>query len=161
VHAPLRRPLPGTGPPWRLRLFLAASAILALVWDAGMLARIAQRGPWRVEVAGDSMHPALRPGDWLLVIPTVARWPRRGTLVVVREPDSGLVVVKRIAGRPGDRVRRAAVPPIVLGDTEAWLASDAPFGAVDSRRYGPVDAERLLARVAWRYAPRLRFGPAR
>jgi signal peptidase I len=155
----VRRPVTrGAGQPGRLRLFLLASTILALAWDAAGLARRARQGPWRVEVAGDSMAPALLPGDWLLMDPTTARWPRRGTLVVVREPESALVVVKRVAGRPGDRVARGDAPPTLLGATEAWLTSDAPGAGIDSRRYGPVDAERLLGRVAWRYGPRERFG---
>jgi signal peptidase I len=158
----VRRPVThGAGQPWRLRLFLLASAILAVAWDAGALLRRARQGPWRVEVAGESMAPALRPGDWLLVDPTAARWPRRGTLVVVREPESDLVVVKRVAGRPGDRVAQGGAPPTLLGPAEAWLASDAPGAGIDSRRYGPVDAERLLGRVAWRYGPRQRFGRPR
>jgi signal peptidase I len=155
------QPPRGAGRPWRIRLFLVAAAILALAWDTGSLARRARRGPWRVEVAGESMVPALRPGDWLLADPTPARWPRRGTLVVVREPVSDLVVVKRLAGRPGDRVLRPDGPPTVLGATEAWLTSDARDAGIDSRRYGPVDAERLLGRVAWRYGPRGRFGRVR
>ena len=147
--------------PWRLRVFLLAAAILTLAWDAGSLVRRARRGPWRVEVAGESMLPTLRPGDWLLVEPTRAGWPRRGALVVVREPDSDLVVVKRLAGRPGDRIARGEGPPIVLGAAEAWLASDALGPGIDSRRYGPVDVERLLGRVALRYGPRGRFGRVR
>jgi signal peptidase I len=142
-------------------VFLLASAILAFAWDAGVLARRARRGPWRVEVAGASMVPTLRPGDWLLVDPTPGRWPRRGALVVVREPDSDVVVVKRLAGRPGDQVARPAGPPTLLGPNEAWLASDAPDVGIDSRRYGPVDVERLLGRVAWRYGPGGRFGRVR
>lgn len=114
-----------------------------------------------MEVAGESMLPALRPGDWLLVDPTPVRWPRRGALVVVREPASELLVVKRVAGRPGDRVARSGTAPIQLGATEAWLSSDAPGAGIDSRRYGPVDAERLLGRVAWRYGPRSRVGRVR
>jgi len=158
----IRRPVTrDAGQPWRLRLFLLVSAILAVAWDAGALLRRARQGPWRVEVAGESMAPALRPGDWLLVDPTAARWPRRGTLVVVREPESDLVVVKRVAGRPGDRVAQGGAPPTLLGPAEAWLASDAPGAGIDSRRYGPVDAERLLGRVAWRYGPRQRFGRPR
>ena len=39
------------------------------------------RGPWRVAVTESSMHPAIEPGDWLLVDPTTARWPRRGSIV--------------------------------------------------------------------------------
>jgi len=142
-------------------VFLLASAVLALAWDAGALARRARRGPWRAEVVGESMVPALRPGDWLLVDPTPARWPRRGSVVVVREPGGDVVVVKRIAGRPGDRVVRADGSVTVLGATEAWLLSDAPDEAIDSRRYGPVDDELLLGRVAWRYGPVRRFGPVR
>ena len=145
----------------RLRAFLLAAAILALAWDAGSLVRRTRRGPWRVEVAGESMVPTLRPGDWLLVDPTAARWPRRGAFVVVREPGSDLIVVKRLAGRPGDRVARGDGPPMVLGAAEAWLASDAPGSAVDSRHYGPVDVDRLLGRVALRYGARGRFGRVR
>jgi len=96
--------------PWRLRFFLFAAAILAFAWDAGALVRRARRGPWRVEVVGESMIPALEPGDWLLVDPTPARWPLRGTVVVVREPGSDFIVVKRIAGRPGDRIVRPDGP---------------------------------------------------
>ena len=107
------------------------------------------------------MAPGLQPGDWLLVDPTPARWPRRGTIVVVREPGSDFVVVKRVRARPGDRLARPGEPPLVLGATEAWLASDAPDGAIDSRRFGPVDLERLLGRVAWRYGPPGRAGRVR
>ena len=35
------------------------------------------------------MAPALQPGDWLLLDPTSGRWPRRGSIVVFREPGTG------------------------------------------------------------------------
>ena len=50
------------------------------------------------------MQPAIRAGDWLLVDPTVARWPRRGSVVVFREPDGERLAVKRVVAGPGDRV---------------------------------------------------------
>ena len=118
-------------------------------------------GTWRVTVADGSMLPAIEPGDWLLVDPTVARWPRRGSVVVFREPGSGLLAIKRVAARPGDWVRFAD-GWLRMGDDEAWLRGDASDDdlaaagrgtAIDSRRYGPVPVDALLARVWFRYGP--------
>jgi signal peptidase I len=124
------------------------------------------RGPWRVRVEEGSMLPAIAPGDWLLVDPTVRRWPRRGTVVLFREPDGGDLAVKRVAGRPGDRVPFAG-GYLVLGPDEAWLTADATttttadagYGPpVDSTRFGPVPLELLVGRVWFRYGPWGRVG---
>ena len=112
------------------------------------------------------MAPAIEPGDWLLVDPTTLRWPRRGSVVVFREPDGGALSIKRVAAGPGDRVAFAQ-GYFELADDEAWLVSDAHaeataergFGeAVDSRRYGPVPVELLVGRAWFRYAPLRRLG---
>ena len=127
------------------------------------------RGPWRVAVTESSMRPAIESGDWLLVDPTVGRWPRRGSLVVFREPDSDDLAIKRVAAAPGDRVPYAGGYLILAAD-EAWLLSDAAdaelMGAglgqpVDSRRYGPVPVELLVGRAWFRYAPVNRVGRIR
>jgi signal peptidase I len=113
-----------------------------------------------------SMRPAIEPGDWLLVDPTTRAWPRRGTVVVVREPDSGALTIKRVAAGPGDRVAFAD-GYLILADDEAWLLADATaeetseagFGPpIDSRRYGPVPLELLVGRVWLRYGPPGRVG---
>ncbi len=112
------------------------------------------------------MAPAILPGDWLLVDPTIRRWPRRGTVVVFREPDSDLLAIKRVAATAGDRVALDA-GHLVLAADEAWLLSDAPLaelaargaGApIDSRRYGPVPVEQLVGRPWFRYGPVSRIG---
>jgi signal peptidase I len=112
------------------------------------------------------MLPSVAPGDWLLVDPTVRRWPRRGAIVVFREPDSDLLAIKRIAAGPGDRVPFAD-GFIELAEDEAWLtadadvatAADAGFGApIDSERFGPVPLELLVARAWFRYGPLRRLG---
>jgi signal peptidase I len=121
------------------------------------VARRAGRGPWRVLVTEDSMRPALEPGDWLLVDPTIRVWPRRGSVVVVREPGTDLLAIKRIAARPGD-VIRTRDGPIRLSRTQAWLLGDDRARSVDSRRYGPVELDRLVARAWYRYGPRGRMG---
>ena len=70
------------------------------------------------------MLPAIAPGDWLLVDPTTRHWPRRGSVVVVREPDSGDLAIKRVAAGPGDRVPFAD-GYLILAEDEAWLLADA------------------------------------
>jgi len=149
--------------PWLLRGFVALVGVLARVFDAGEALHRARRGPWRVAVEEGSMAPALLPGDWLLVDPTTSRWPRRGALVVVREPESEVLVVKRVAARPRDALVGPGGPtggaePIRLGPYEAWLLGDAAEVSLDSRRYGPIDVEQLVGRAWFRYGPRGRTG---
>jgi signal peptidase I len=127
-------------------------ASLAVAWPRAL------RATWRVAVAEESMAPALRAGDWLLLDPTCRRWPRRGSVVVFREPDTDLLAIKRVAARPGDRVRIAA-GILHLGDDEAWLLGDAAASSLDSRRYGPVPLDALVGRAWFRYAPLGRIGP--
>ena len=112
------------------------------------------------------MRPAIEPGDWLLIDPTVLRWPRRGSVVLFREPEGQGLAIKRVAAGPGERVAFAD-GYLELADDEAWLLSDATaeltaaagFGApIDSRRYGPVPLELLVGRAWFRYAPLRRLG---
>ena len=112
------------------------------------------------------MVPAIEPGDWLVVNPRVATWPRPGAVVVFREPISDALAIKRVAAGPGERVRFAD-GYLTLAQDEAWLVADASgaatgaagFGApIDSTRFGPVSLDRLVGRVLFRYGPLRRFG---
>ena len=131
--------------------------LLARTATVGDLVREARDGPWRVLVAEQSMRPALEPGDWLLVDPTIKVWPKRGTIVVIREPDSELLAIKRVAARPGD-VIRTMDGPIRLSRSQAWLLGDDRPVSHDSRSYGPVELDQLVARAWFRYGPRGRTG---
>jgi len=115
------------------------------------------------------MLPAVAPGDWLLVDPTVRTWPRRGVLVVVREPDSQQLAIKRVAAGPNARVPFES-GYLQLAEDEAWVSADASeevaaaagFGPPrDSRRFGPVPLDLLVGRVFFRYGPRGRIGRVR
>ena len=103
------------------------------------------------------MRPALEPGDWLLLDQTVQARPRRGAIVVVREPASELLVVKRVAARPGDMVRWLD-RPTRLGVDQAWLLGDDDARSIDSRTYGPVEQHRLVGRAWFRHGPIHRIG---
>jgi signal peptidase I len=119
-----------------------------------------------VAVVESSMRPAIEPGDWLLIDPTVVRWPRRGTVVLFREPDGETLAVKRVAAGPGERVPFAD-GYLELAEDEAWLIGDATAvetaadghgQPIDSRRFGPVPLELLVGRAWFRYAPLRRIG---
>lgn len=127
-------------------------------------------------VRGASMAPTLRPGDLVATLPV--RVPRRGEVVLVRDPrDAAHVQVKRVIGLPGETVEvrdgtllvdgrrhreahqhgrgtegRLRVPPghlAVLGDARA--------ASTDSRTYGPVPFELVDRRVPLVVRPRLRW----
>jgi hypothetical protein len=146
-------------PRWRLALFLVAADALARAMEAAAVLRAARCGPWRVEVAEGSMAPTLVPGDWLLVDPTCRRWPRPGSIVVIREPGTDILAIKRLAARGRDA--RAANGTPALAPREAQVLGDARERSVDSRTYGPLDEEHLVARAWFRYGPARRIGPLR
>jgi signal peptidase I len=107
---------------------------------------------FRVEVAGRSMLPTLRPGDWLVA--TRRGSIRRGSVVVLRHPRRGLDLVKRVASVPGDRV-----PDGILGPEEYLVVGDNPAASTDGRAFGPVAREGIEGVVRFRYWPRP--GPVR
>ena len=100
-----------------------------------------------VAVTGDSMSPALRAGDRLLVESRTyrRRLPRVGEVVVApdpREPERELV--KRVTAVDAQR-------------SLVELRGDAPEASTDSRLFGPVPASAVRWRVVGRYWPRPRF----
>jgi nickel-type superoxide dismutase maturation protease len=99
----------------------------------------------RVEVAGDSMLPALAPGDRLLVL-RHPRWRwRAGQLAAFSDPRdaNALLLVKRVV----------AVTPGGLD-----VRGDNPAASTDSRTFGPVPRSLTVGPVLYRYWPRDRAG---
>jgi nickel-type superoxide dismutase maturation protease len=97
-----------------------------------------------VAVDGDSMRPALTPGDRVLVVRAAARV---GDIVAVRDPRRpDRTMLKRVASIDGDRI-------VVLGDNAG--------ASTDSRTFGPVDRASIVGRAVYRYAPVSRAGRLR
>lgn len=103
-------------------------------------------GAFRVEVAGESMVPVLRPGDWLVV--TRRGRVRRGSVVVLAHPGRPLDLVKRVRGIPGDRVGGR-----VLGTDEYLVVGDNDPASSDGRGFGPVPRRAIEGVVRFRYWP--------
>lgn len=99
-------------------------------------------------VSGDSMRPGLRPGDRLLV--DHRRTVAPGDLVVARAPGRP-VVVKRAASRRTTE----------LGEPGWWLLSDAPAHGTDSRTFGAVAEDEVVAVVVMRIWPLVRLRAVR
>lgn len=104
-------------------------------------------GAWsRAAVSGDSMAPALRDGDWLVCRSVAAADVLPGQIIVAEQPNRlGFIVVKRA-------IRRTEGGWWVEGDNSA--ASD------DSRTFGAIPDELVLAVVRARYWPRPRRIPS-
>jgi nickel-type superoxide dismutase maturation protease len=120
----------------------------AWVAAAGLAAWAAARaaGAFRVEVAGRSMVPALRPGDWLVA--TRRGRIRRGSVVVLAHPEVGLDLVKRVHGIPGDLVDGR-----LMGSDDYLVLGDNPAASTDGRRFGPVPRRAIEGVVRARYWP--------
>ena len=100
----------------------------------------------RYEVAGGSMLPTLRAGDWLVADRRVYadNSPRPGHIVISRDPrDASRTIIKRVAS--------------VGDDGRAFLEGDNPAESADSRTFGPVSAAAILGRVRLRYWPNPRL----
>ncbi|MBT5774434.1 MAG: signal peptidase I [Dehalococcoidia bacterium] len=159
----------------------AASLILASLLT--LIRRLHSRY-YRVGVVGDSMSPALHPGDYLLLRrgPSSGR-EAPGTLVTIRDA-TGRPLLKRIIGLPGESLRVGTeihingtplIEPYAHGETpqnqfrgvnrlgqhEYFLVGDNRAASTDSRDFGSIHQDRIQGVAVFRYWPPGRFGRLR
>ncbi len=90
-----------------------------------------------VRIVGPSMEPTLRNGETHLALTGVRC--SVGNVVVIRHPDRReLLTVKRLVRREGDGW---------------WVEGDNPKESTDSRQFGAVDSDLVVARVLVRVHP--------
>lgn len=126
-----------------------------------------------VVVQGRSMAPTLEDGDHFLLnrLSYLCRVPRRGDLVVLRDPGHNDLAVKRIVALPGETVEikqgkiyvngrrlveiylpagtQTLLPPknessFILGTDQYFVLGDNREDSEDSRFYGPVLKENIV-----------------
>jgi nickel-type superoxide dismutase maturation protease len=141
---------PGEDPPQRaplLKLFRSVASLAAV--GAGLaVGRAARRWLDVVEVRGDSMAPALLPGDRLLV---------ECRTYALRRPLSGEVVLADDPRRP-DRELIKRIGTIDEAANTVELLGDAVADSTDSRVFGTLPLDSIRWRAAFRYWPRERIG---
>lgn len=122
------------------------------------------------------MTPVLEPGDHVVAL---RRTPVLGDIVVFAAP-SGMIMIKRVVGVPGDEVAirdgvvhrngvaRGEVLDTpgsgtwVLGPGEVFVLSDARhLTLADSRTFGAMPVGSILGTVVFRYLPFTRVGKVR
>ncbi|MCK9521112.1 MAG: S26 family signal peptidase [Dehalococcoidia bacterium] len=120
-----------------LRVLLAGAVAMAVVsWF--------RRRFLRFEVAGESMAPAFRDGDFVLARRLApGELPRRGDVVLARDP------------RLPSRTLLKRVGSVDLHGQVTLYGDNGP-ASTDSRHFGALPPEAVIARVAWRYWPLIR-----
>lgn len=139
-------------------------------------------------VPSASMAPALEPGDRILTRDVAIDDLERGDVIVFEVPGDDSTAprraVKRVIALPGESIEANGGVIAIDFDTrlrEPWLSEggeddelrigrteleqdevyvlgDQRARSVDSRTYGPVDADDLVGRVVVRIWPALRIG---
>jgi signal peptidase I len=129
-----------------------------------------------VEVKGASMSPTLSAGDRLLLnrLALLHREPQRGELVVLNDPETGELIVKRIVGLPCETVlmqndtayvngrrlfepyaavsfRRASSPTgkaTTVPRDHYFVLGDNRNRSLDSRTFGSVPRDSILGVIS-------------
>ena len=127
---------------WNPRAIVKRLVLLPGVYQAVAFVRAKRYVVW-----GESMLPAILPGERVLVDTLAYRFGRRpvtGDIVLVRHPKrSSLAMLKRVGGVPSDEVEGRT-----LDEGEYWLLGDRPEFSTDSRELGPVGSGDIVGR-AW------------
>lgn len=112
-----------------------------------------------VIVDGHSMEPTLQPGE--RVITSRAFWLfgriRHDNIVVFKDPSGAGFIIKRVFRTAGETVPLDMWPadhkiedgPYVVPEGTVYVLGDNARQSEDSRRFGPVQLDRIIGKVVW------------
>lgn len=110
-----------------------------------------------IVVQGESMEPTFVEGEKVLV--SKAYWlvggVERNDIVVVRDQETGDMLIKRVYALGGESVDVLNAPEnwsirqgeFTVPKGQVYLLGDNYGASQDSRHFGPIDAERIVGKV--------------
>jgi signal peptidase I len=116
---------------------------LAIALTLGFAARAAVH---IYAIPSASMAPTLLEGDHIVVTRCLGA-PERGDVVVFRVPGSGELMVKRVAGLPGDAVDAGGGRTVIVPAGTVFVIGDNRQDSFDSRHWGPVPRDLIVGRA--------------
>lgn len=117
---------------------------LAIALALGFAARTAVH---IYSIPSASMEPTLLAGDHIVVTPYHGA-PKRGDVIVFHPPaSSGELMVKRIAGTPGDAIEAGAGRVVVVPAGCYFVVGDNRQDSYDSRNWGVLRSDLIVGRA--------------
>lgn len=157
---------------------MRARPVLVLVGLVGLVMILVRVVAEPMRVSSDSMEPTFASGDHVLVekLGVVGHQPDRGAVVVIRAPDTGGLLIKRVVALGGETVGirngvlmvdgtavsepygHQTVPgsyfgPVRVPEGTVFVLGDHRLGSVDSRAFGPVPLSAIVGKVILRLWP--------
>lgn len=161
--------------PGKLRRNSFANLVLLVALSCGSYFFFSRVVVTAMEVKGSSMSPTLVSGDMVILnrFANLTRVPQRGELVVLKDPENGDLVVKRVIGLPEESVqmsldhayvngqllpepyliqaRKQTVASlgrsVVVPKGHFFVLGDNRNNSVDSRAFGTVARENIIGIV--------------
>lgn len=84
------------------------------------------------KVEGESMEPNIHRDRYVVASKYILRKPRKGDVVILRHPKTGMKLIKRISE---------------IRDDEYYVLGDNLNHSEDARSFGPVREDMIIGRV--------------
>jgi signal peptidase I len=162
--------------------FVRQAAVLALVavLSVGCYYGVSHYFVETVEVVGKSMLPTLKENNFYILnrMAFRSRGPKRGDIIVIRDPEDHGISVKRVIATEGESIhfvngrvfvdgqvlKEAYLAPqmrtytfgaaheqfITCGKDQYFVLGDNRMASIDSRAYGPVPRENIMGQLVMR-----------